>query len=82
LRRADPGGHSRFIADRLERDLDSSTDCVEAVPADEPIARDLRLNVGSAVLRVVSTMFAEGWPIEAGEYFYAARTPLTYTYSV
>lgn len=77
-----PEGTPRFIAHRLERDLDSCTDCVEAVPADDSAARDLNVDAGTALLRVVSTLSAEGWPIEAGDYFYPARTAVTYTYSV
>lgn len=77
-----PEGTPRFIADRLGRELDVCTDCVEALPADDPIAADLGVQPGSPILRVVSTMTADGWPIEVGDYFYPARTGLTYTYSV
>lgn len=77
-----PQGTPRLIADRVGRDLDACTDCVEALPAEELAAGELRIPTGSPVLRVISTMSADGWPIEVGDYLYPARTSLTYTYSV
>jgi GntR family transcriptional regulator len=77
-----PEGTPRYIADRVARELDSCTDCVEAVSAEDPVAADLRVDPGSALLRVVSTITAEGWPVEVGDYFYPARTSLSYTYAV
>lgn len=77
-----PEGTPKFIADRLGRELDACTDYVEAVSASEDLAHDLRVDVGSPLLRVVSTLSAEGWAIEAGDYYYAARTGVTYLYSV
>lgn len=75
-------GTPRLIADRVGRDLDACTDCVEALSAEELVARELQIEAGSPVLRVISTMSADGWPIEVGDYLYPARTSLTYTYSV
>lgn len=77
-----PEGTPRFIADQLERDLDSCTDYVESLGASAEVAEDLGITEGEPVLRVVSTITAEGWAIEAGDYFYPAGTGVTYTYAV
>lgn len=77
-----PEGTPRFIADHLGRDLDSCTDYVEALGASSGVAADLGIADGEPVLRVVSTISAEGWAIEAGDYFYPAHTGVTYTYNV
>lgn len=75
-------GTPRFIADKLGRDLDSCTDYVESLGASADVARDLGLTEGEPVLRVVSTISAEGWVIEVGDYVYPAHTGVTYTYTV
>lgn len=78
-----PEGTPRYIADQLGRDLDTCTDSVAAVPATDELARDLRVEPGAPLLKVLSTITVEdGWVIEVGEYHYPALTSVAYTYAV
>lgn len=77
-----PEGTPRFVADQLGRDLSDAGDNLSAIPADEVIAADLLVRVGSPVLYIVSTIYADSWPVEVGEYFYRSETGVHYRYQV
>lgn len=63
-------GTPRYIADQLGRDLTETTEVVGIVRATVDEAAALNIAEGDPLLRVVSTIFAEGWPIEVGTYVY------------
>lgn len=65
-----PEGTPRYIADQLGRDLTETTEIVGVVRATADDAAALNINEGDPLLRVVSAIFAEGWPIEVGVYLY------------
>lgn len=75
-------GTPQFIAQRLGRSLDDVVDYAEAVAATDRLAKELGQPVGAPMLRIVSTICAEGWPIEVGEYFYPAHAGVTYHYEL
>jgi DNA-binding GntR family transcriptional regulator len=77
-----PEGTPKFIGREIEREVDEGVDFIEAIEAEADVAAPLRIDEGSPVLRVVSTIYAESWPIEVGEYFYPKNSGLTYRYSV
>jgi GntR family transcriptional regulator len=77
-----PAGTPKFISEQIGRDLTEATDHLSAISADETLAAELGVEVGSPLLHVLSTIYAEGWPIEVGEYFYPASAGVNYRYDV
>lgn len=77
-----PEGTPKFVADRIGRTLDEGVDHVSAVDASPDAAEALGVAEGSPMMRIVSTLYAEDWPIEVGEYLYPAGAGVSYSYSL
>lgn len=77
-----PEGTPQYIAEELERDLDTGVDHVAATSATESVSEKLGVPVGSPILRIVSTIYAGDFPVEVGEYLYPSDVGIPYEYSV
>lgn len=73
-----PEGTPRLLADLVGEDpcREDYTASAEAATATE--AHDLGVTAGAPVLRVVTSMYGETWPLECGVYTYPAGTPCVF----
>lgn len=75
-------GTPQYIARQLGRVLDGGVDYAEAVSATDLVASTFGVAEGSPVLRVISTVYADDFPLEVGEYVYPAGAGVSYEYAV